>query len=170
MLPAILPPVPRAAPAGRKCPLVRVTEATVRIINPASTRRSWSSTPPLPPCPGSDLATCVFCHQPSYPIGGLGHLFGPYQVRGEETWLHLDCVLWVPVVTMVSGKLLGLEEGVEQCRNLLCGECERVGASMGCTHHGCQSVVHVGCGKDGGWGVEEDTLDARCSWHRRQAQ
>ena len=70
---------------------------------------------------------------------------------------------------MVSGKLLGLEEGVEQCRNLLCRECVRVGASMGCTHHGCHRVVHVGCAKDGGWGVEEDTLDARCPWHRRQA-
>ena len=43
---------------------------------------------------------------------GNGNLFGPYQVRWEETWLHLDYVLWVPVVTMVSGKLLELKEGV----------------------------------------------------------
>ena len=169
MLPAILPPVPRAAP-GRKCPLVRVTGATVTIINPARNRRRRSITLYPPPCQGSDLPTCGFCHQPSYPLGGLGHLFGPYQVSGEETWLHLDCVLWVPVVTMVSGKLLGLKEGVEQCKTLVCRVCERVGASMGCTQHGCKAVVHVVCGKDGGWGVDEDRLDARCPRHRRQAE
>lgn len=67
---------------------------------------------------------------------------------------------------MVSGKLLGLEEGIEQCKSLNCSVCGKVGASVGCTHHGCEETVHVGCGQGGGgWLMDEDKLDAKCPGH-----
>jgi len=80
--------------------------------------------------------------------------------------MHLDCVLWVPGVIMVSGKLLGLEDGIEQCKSLICTVCVKAGASVGCTHHGCEEAVHVGCVQGvGGWVLDEDRLDAKCPKH-----
>ena len=159
---------PRARPVGRKYPIVRVRGAVVKIINPGSNKRRRIGPLTLTPSytePGTPA--CIFCREPTYPASSnLGELFGPYQACGQEVWMHLDCVLWVPGVIMVSGKLLGLEEGIEQCKSLICSVCDKVGASVGCTHHGCEETVHVGCGQGGGgWLLDEDKLDAKCPGH-----
>lgn len=82
--------------------------------------------------------------------------------------MHMDCVLWVPGVHMVRGNILGLEEGVDQCKILVCSVCKTSGASVGCTKHKCKEVVHLGCGRERGWGIHEERLDARCPRHWRE--
>jgi len=151
---------------SRKYPIVRIRGSVVEIVNPGSNKRkkigpfAQTSTEPGTP-------TCTFCQELSYPASShLGQLFGPYQACGKEVWMHLDCVLWVPGVIMVSGKLLGLEDGIEQCKSLICTVCVKAGASVGCTHHGCEEAVHVGCVQGvGGWVLDEDRLDAKCPKH-----
>eukprot|EP00092_Neocalanus_flemingeri_P018730 GFUD01020285.1.p1 GENE.GFUD01020285.1~~GFUD01020285.1.p1 ORF type:complete len:176 (+),score=62.37 GFUD01020285.1:83-610(+) len=166
------PDHPRQSHSVKPGPYVELTGGSVKIINPwtKSKRRRLYSIPALLTTSLSSSAphSCVFCHHPAHTAGGLGDLFGPYCVRGEEVWLHLDCVFWVPAVHMVRGNLLGLEEGVEQCKTLLCGKCETSGASVGCTQHRCEEVVHLVCGREAGWGMDEDRLDARCPRHRRE--
>ena len=68
--------------------------------------------------------------------------------------MHMDCVLWVPGVHTVRGNILGLEEGVDQCKIL--------------TKHKCKEVVHLGCGREREWGIHEERLDARCPRHWRE--
>ena len=49
--------------------------------------------------------------------------------------------------------MLGLEEGVDQCKILVCSMCKTSGASVGCTKHKCKEGVHLGCavgGREGG--------------------
>ena len=43
-----------------------------------------------------------------------------------EIWFHEDCFIWIPNTFLVGGRLVGLEEGVEQCQKQeeCQGECQ----------------------------------------------
>jgi len=111
---------------------------------------------------------CIFCSQRSH-RHGLGDLFGPYWVeRGRrDVWMHVDCAVWVPGVLLgSSGQVEGLEEAINQTRQLVCITCRKRGASVGCTAHGCNKAVHVHCAGAARWKLDEDMFDALCEIHK----
>ena len=45
-----------------------------------------------------------------------GAVTPPSEGGRSEIWFHEDCLIWVPCVQLVGGRLLGLEEAVTQCQ------------------------------------------------------
>ena len=86
----------------------------------------------------------------------------------SEIWFHEDCLIWVPCVQLVGGRLVGLEEAVLQCQDLLCSVCSCRGASVGCTVHGCKMVAHVHCAVQENWDLDMDNFAVRCSKHSKK--
>jgi len=80
-----------------------------------------------------------------------------------EIWFHEDCFIWIPNTFLVGGRIVGLEEGVEQCQDLICSECHNRGASVGCTAHGCKKAAHVYCAQQAKWHLDIHNFDAKCS-------
>ena len=81
----------------------------------------------------------------------------------SEIWFHEDCFIWVPCTALVGGRLVGLEEAVEQCRGLSCAVCGLPGASLGCTEHGCRAAAHLPCASGEGWDLDMDNFRVQCS-------
>jgi len=79
-----------------------------------------------------------------------------------EIWFHEDCFIWIPNTFLVGGRIVGLEEGVEQCQDLTCSVCHNRGASVGCTAHGCKEAAHVYCAQQAGWHLDIHNFDAKC--------
>jgi len=79
-----------------------------------------------------------------------------------EIWFHEDCFIWIPNTFLVGGRIVGLEEGVEQCQDLICSECHNRGASVGCTAHGCKKAAHVYCAQQAKWHLDIHNFDAKC--------
>ena len=82
-----------------------------------------------------------------------------------EIWFHEDCFIWIPNTFLVGGRIVGLEEGVEQCQELFCSECHNRGASVGCTAHGCKQAAHVYCAEQAKWKMDMHNFDAKCPNH-----
>jgi len=82
-----------------------------------------------------------------------------------EIWFHEDCFIWIPNTFLIGGRIVGLEEGVEQCQELSCSECNTRGASVGCTAHGCKQTSHVFCAEQAKWYLDMHNFDAKCAEH-----
>lgn len=82
-----------------------------------------------------------------------------------EIWFHEDCFIWIPNTFLVGGRIVGLEDGVEQCQELNCSECHNRGASVGCTAHGCKEAAHVYCAEQAKWHLDMHNFDAKCKNH-----
>jgi len=88
----------------------------------------------------------------------------PLEDNGKtEIWFHEDCFIWIPNTFLVGGRIVGLEEGVEQCQDLTCAECHNRGASVGCTAHGCKEAAHVYCAQQAKWHLDMHNFDAKCA-------
>ena len=81
----------------------------------------------------------------------------------SEIWFHEDCFIWVPCTALVGGRLVGMEEAVEQTRGLECAVCACAGASVGCTEHGCRDAAHLACATGAAWDLDMDNFRVRCS-------
>ena len=92
---------------------------------------------------------------------------GPSEEGRTEIWFHEDCLIGVPCVHLVGGRLVGLEEAVAQCQDLLCAVCSSRGASVGCTVHGCKLAAHVHCAVKENWELDMDNFAVRCCKHSK---
>jgi len=156
-------------------PVIRVSGSSVTVLdynknfNEKQKRiqlrpKNW---PPTDVLKSEEISVCSFCQKSSYPGNGLGCLFGPYNVGDQGwAWVHLDCVLWVPCVNMIGGVLQNLAAGIKDCREVNCEYCGNIGASLCCSFHGCRSSVHIVCGRENNWELDEENLTAVCSEHK----
>jgi len=88
----------------------------------------------------------------------------PPQVGDKsEIWFHEDCYIWIPCTHLVGGRLVGMEEAVEQCQELSCSVCGVTGASVGCTVHTCKRAAHLCCAREDGWKLDMHNFAVRCS-------
>jgi len=91
---------------------------------------------------------------------------GPVEDNGKtEIWFHEDCFIWIPNTFLIGGRIIGLEEGIEQCQDLFCSQCHNRGASVGCTAHGCKETAHVHCATKAKWHLDMHNFDAKCVKH-----
>ncbi|KAJ9534795.1 hypothetical protein QJQ45_017217, partial [Haematococcus lacustris] len=120
---------------------------------------------------GNDGELCAMCEKPLlqqlYPCEAeLAQVVRCCVATNWVTHCHLTCGLWAPEVYEDSqGNLVGgasragsqpgahsvnLASAIRRSRALRCMVCKGRGASLGCSHAGCQRVYHLACAHTGG--------------------
>uniref|UniRef100_A0A8C5RGX4 Retinoic acid induced 1 n=1 Tax=Laticauda laticaudata TaxID=8630 RepID=A0A8C5RGX4_LATLA len=86
----------------------------------------------------------------------------------QEHWVHEACAVWTAGVYLVAGKLYGLQEAIKMAADVRCSGCQRVGATIGCSHKGCTQTFHYTCALDEGCLLAEETFLLNCPKHKTQ--
>jgi len=117
-----------------------------------------------------DEVECAFCHArelsfssgveppaPHDPASVEQMMIGPWleedrkgSGRGREVWVHRACGLWSPRVYVADGQLQNVVSEVQRARWLVCCECGKRGASIGCFDKDCPKTFHYRCAKESG--------------------
>ena len=82
-----------------------------------------------------------------------------------EVWFHEDCVCWMPEVTLIGSRLLGLEDAVSGAAGTCCSLCKSAGATIRCLKPGCRDAAHFPCAREGRWMINEYNFEAYCPKH-----
>lgn len=82
-----------------------------------------------------------------------------------EIWMHEDCIVWASGVYMIAGRLVGLEEAVWSSTGSRCVLCKKGGAGVCCLQRSCTERVHVACGRQSNWLLDEVLLHSYCQKH-----
>ena len=82
-----------------------------------------------------------------------------------EIWFHEDCICWMPEVTLIGNRLLGLEEAVSGATEVCCSRCKKSGATIKCLKPGCKECAHFPCAREGLWLVNQYNFEAYCPKH-----
>ncbi|KAI8466128.1 MAG: hypothetical protein J3K34DRAFT_485474 [Monoraphidium minutum] len=155
---AAAPPPPPAAPAAAPAPAPP---------QPAQAEPAAPGSPAFDRAPSADQPQrhCSLC------AGGGGAGLGPFmpvQIQnGCLEWVHRDCALWSPEVSVDStGRLVSLAAAVRRGMETACTQCGRRGATLSCwAHRTCGHDLHLPCArKMGAHFLEGD--DARSDGRR----
>lgn len=83
-----------------------------------------------------------------------------------EIWMHEDCMVWGSGIHMIAGRLVGVEDAVWGSTSSRCSLCSKAGAVVCCLQRGCRDRVHVPCGRQFNWMLDESVLNSYCQVHR----
>lgn len=83
-----------------------------------------------------------------------------------EIWMHEDCIVWGSGIHMIAGRLMGVEEAVWGSTGSQCSVCKKGGAVVCCLQRGCRDKVHLPCGRQSNWMLDEEVLNSYCQVHR----
>uniref|UniRef100_A0AAQ4Q0Q0 PHD-type domain-containing protein n=1 Tax=Gasterosteus aculeatus aculeatus TaxID=481459 RepID=A0AAQ4Q0Q0_GASAC len=86
--------------------------------------------------------------------------------RVHEGWIHEDCGVWSAGVSLVGGKLFGLEEAARLARETMCSACRQTGAITGCFQKGCARSYHYRCAIQSDCVLNEENFSLRCPEHK----
>ncbi|KAL6754174.1 PHD-like zinc-binding domain-containing protein [Haematococcus lacustris] len=120
---------------------------------------------------GNDGELCAMCEKPLlqqlYPCEAeLAQVVRCCVATNWVTHCHLTCGLWAPEVYEDSqGNLVNLASAIRRSRALRCMVCKGRGASLGCSHAGCQRVYHLACAHTGGCELNEEDFTLYCPSH-----
>eukprot|EP00727_Mastigamoeba_balamuthi_P008409 m51a1_g4190 putative trithorax- isoform d (2135) ;mRNA; f:392342-401491 len=127
-------------------------------------------TPPSPaadrpmPCHGDDTRDCRLCNLRSY--AGANRLL---PVAPDE-WAHANCLYWSrSCVVSEGGAVVNYSAILDEAANAICKLCGCPGASIGCSHAGCEVLYHLNCAIEDGASFLEHEDSARsvyCRLHR----
>ena len=84
----------------------------------------------------------------------------------SEIWFHEDCICWLPEISLIGSRLLGLEESVMAADKAMCCKCKIFGATIACIYSSCKLSAHYICAQEGKWYVNEDDFEAFCYNHK----
>jgi hypothetical protein len=90
---------------------------------------------------------CTLCQ--GFGVAGLGP-FMPVQIQnGQLEWVHRDCAMWSPEVSVDgAGRLLGLAATVRRGLDTACTRCGGRGATLVCwCQRGCGQALHLPCAR-----------------------
>ncbi|GBF88800.1 hypothetical protein Rsub_01701 [Raphidocelis subcapitata] len=111
---------------------------------------------------------CALCS------GGGGEGLGPFmpvQIQnGQLEWVHRDCALWSPEVSVdTAGRLVSLAAAVRRGMDTPCSHCGGRGATLACWgHRSCGCELHLPCARNAGCHLSEGG-DARFGGRRAVA-
>uniref|UniRef100_A0AAQ4QDR5 PHD-type domain-containing protein n=1 Tax=Gasterosteus aculeatus aculeatus TaxID=481459 RepID=A0AAQ4QDR5_GASAC len=88
--------------------------------------------------------------------------------RVHEGWIHEDCGVWSAGVSLVGGKLFGLEEAARLARETMCSACRQTGAITGCFQKGCARSYHYRCAIQSDCVLNEENFSLRCPEHKNK--
>ncbi|KAG8433356.1 hypothetical protein GDO86_017583 [Hymenochirus boettgeri] len=74
----------------------------------------------------------------------------PPELETQEHWVHEACAVWTSGVYLVAGKLYGIHEAIQMAATGVCPKCQRPGATVGCSHKGCEQSYHFTCAMEAG--------------------
>ncbi|XP_062873001.1 histone-lysine N-methyltransferase 2A-like isoform X2 [Trichomycterus rosablanca] len=102
--------------------------------------------PEAPPPPdGGDNRQCVLCL--NYGDENT-NLCGRLLYIGQNEWAHVNCALWsAEVFEDDDGSLKNVHAAVSRGKQLLCENCQRPGATVGCCFTSCLSTYHFMCAR-----------------------
>ena len=88
---------------------------------------------------------------------------GPSQT---EVWFHEDCLVWLPDVSLIGHRIIGLESALSSAETVLCQKCGKNGSTIACIRVGCRDSAHFPCAKSNFWAINEPDFEARCPKHK----
>eukprot|EP00079_Xenopus_tropicalis_P017762 XP_004918129.1 PREDICTED: retinoic acid-induced protein 1 [Xenopus tropicalis] len=89
------------------------------------------------------------------------------ELETQEHWVHEACAVWTSGVYLVAGKLYGINEAIQMAAAGLCPKCQRPGATVGCSHKGCEQSYHITCAVEAGCLLSEENFSLRCPKHKK---
>ncbi|KAL3915727.1 MAG: hypothetical protein SGILL_005510, partial [Bacillariaceae sp.] len=115
--------------------------------------------------------TCALCSSDDDAISGDILAF---QNGATRTCAHVSCLKYTTIVdtTEVAESRMGREFqnvflAIEASKE--CFDCEKGGATIGCSNEGCEKVFHYPCAVKSGWNFERKGKNFACSLHRVKA-
>ncbi|TRY76409.1 hypothetical protein TCAL_00030, partial [Tigriopus californicus] len=82
-----------------------------------------------------------------------------------EVWFHEDCFCWLPEISLIGNRLVGLETAISGAESSTCRRCHKSGSTMTCIRSGCREVIHFPCAQQADWHLDQFNFEATCLKH-----